>query len=1839
MKKMIMLCCLFLMAMMTMQVHAQSSCTYTVQMHDSYGDGWNGGAALTVLQGSQQVQTFTLPSGANRTATFTVTDGVAYKLQWTKGSYDSEISFEVLDAMGSIVYSTTDASVLGSSIYEGQTIIFSTFTANCSGCFPRTVTLADVDNQSATINWPSAPSNEYHVGIAMANAVPDTANPMLVSDTFYTFINLNASTEYTAYLRVVCDVATNSYSPWKTVNFNTLGDIAQLPYVCDFEDATENAQWTFVNGSNTNAWYIGNAVNNGGNTSLYISDDGGLTNHYNPDEYVENAVWAYRDINFGQDVSEYILSFDFLGMAEFGYDYVKVFVGSPREPNGNNTPAEATLLATLFNESAWGTHTYTINGSHTGVQRLYFLWYNDHISGEQPPAAIDNISIEGVNCGAPYELAIDTTTSSSITFHFTPASSDNNSWEAAIALAGQDFDDAQVVSINSTTYTFTGLSSSSCYRIRVRTNCEEDEYSTWSNSIEGRTDCGVVTALPFSENFNTNFGRNDTNYMPCWTRINNYDEIGRPHILDGSLYFYAGPSSHNIAVTPAFASSINVRNLVATFSYKGYYVSDQLIVGVMSDPTDTTTFVPVDTVAVDISNPEQFVQKIVYFNNYTGNGHYVAFKNKYTIRGTSSYIDNLVINQMGTCARPTNVVVNGITDTTVNVDWTTYSDESIWNVMVVPAGAAMDTAGIVKQADAHPFVFGGLEANTAYDVYVQADCGDGDLSEWSLSTTFRTACEALTIFPYVENFESYQAHERPDCWSFPIPYGENPVVMGTEAYSGTKSLRMGATNNTFTTAVTPCIGEDLHQMKLKFKMKLESLGESGAIEVGVMSDPNIISTFEFVRSVQPTSTDWTEYVINLNTTTLSGPNRYVAFRQYSVYTNAYIYIDDVELTLLSGCGMPENLSVSNLTNSSVEITWTDEGENQWETYFFSDDETPDFIQTDVISTNSYGLSDLSANTLYHFYVRTVCSNGEGYGDWAHIDFMTLDTYPASTPYFCDFSEADENAEWRMVTGFGPNQWYIGQPTGMTDSVLFISADGVSSDYNINSASTAWAYRNITFGAGAEFELSFKWKGVGEYQLDFMKVYVGDPTLPFNGEMSVPTGATQVGEFFHDASTWQRFTHVFDDSYSGTTKRIFFMWHNDFAYGDNPAMMIDSIQIMVSECGKPTNLTADNITATQAVINFTPAASSGVQWQYVVCPAGGSPYAQAPVEVNNTSITLSGLTPATSYDVYVRTVCLDGGYSSWSNKVTFLTECVMVDVLPYTETFDTYSTSYPTCWSRLSTCESGTFPLLSSINFSAPSSLYFVADSATVTIAATPEFGASIQMNTLQVEFKYRSAASKMVVGVMTDPADANTFVAIDTVTASNNAWTNAVVYLSAYTGAGKYIAFKMGSDVTNFGYIDNVVVSEAPDCLPASNVTATNITSNSAVITWTPAGTATSWTVEYGPVGFVHGQGTSVVAYNNNIALNGLTPVTTYDVYVKSMCSATSESPWSYVYTFTTECEAYTLPFSENFDALTEGVPTCWSNEEGTTANEGYRWNHYAEGYSGAGMRFNSYYNPTNATNLLTTPVITLPASAHPFLTFWCKNPTGGEFNVLISTDNGETFNTTLMTGLMGITEWEERMINLTNYAGQDVMIAFSGKSNYGSGDAYLYLDEVVVFDSIMPVPPCDAPTNLTATDKTVSSVVLNWNQTDATVNAWVVSYKKSTDNTWTNVNVSSKPYTLNGLEYNTEYNVKVAASCDGTISDYSSVVTFKTAGDGVSDYDMNSVNVYPNPTSGQLTIDNSGMMINRVEVYDVYGKLLNMVEVNDVQATMDASNYAVGTYFVRIYTEGGMITKRIVKR
>jgi len=78
--------------------------------------------------------------------------------------------------------------------------------------------------------------------------------------------------------------------------------------------------------------------------------------------------------------------------------------------------------------------------------------------------------------------------------------------------------------------------------------------------------------------------------------------------------------------------------------------------------------------------------------------------------------------------------------------------------------------------------------------------------------------------------------------------------------------------------------------------------------------------------------------------------------------------------------------------------------------------------------------------------------------------------------------------------------------------------------------------------------------------------------------------------------------------------------------------------------------------------------------------------------------------------------------------------------------------------------------------------------------------------------------------------------------------------------------------------------------------------------------------------------------------------------------------------------------------------------------------------------------------------------------------------------------------------------------------------------------------------------------------------------------------------------------------------------------------------YTENRITVFPNPTTGELSVVSDQFSVEKIEVFDVYGRKL-LTENCQLKTTIDISHLNSGIYFVKITTETNEIVKKIVKQ
>lgn len=321
---------------------------------------------------------------------------------------------------------------------------------------PAPIVVSNVGADSVHLDW-SAGSTLGDFSIKWTDEDSTTVYDQLG----YTLENLQPYTTYTVTVRRECD---GELSRPRTVTFTTHALPASLPYNTGFE-TTNDTLWNYAQAEN-NQWHIGNAVNNGGSRSLYISTDGGVSNTYVSDA---THAYAYRILNLTES-GNYDISFDWKAKGEpttIDCDYLRAYIA----PEADAPVTDITSIPSswqsitdpLSMEEDWQSIYTVANVETAGNYALIFCWKVDALTVTNPPAAIDNVIVARQSCAPPTDLTYGQATATTISFSWT-AGSNETAWDVNINNSGW-----QRVSV--TNYTATGLTPDTDNDIAVRAVC------------------------------------------------------------------------------------------------------------------------------------------------------------------------------------------------------------------------------------------------------------------------------------------------------------------------------------------------------------------------------------------------------------------------------------------------------------------------------------------------------------------------------------------------------------------------------------------------------------------------------------------------------------------------------------------------------------------------------------------------------------------------------------------------------------------------------------------------------------------------------------------------------------------------------------------------------------------------------------------------------------------------------------------------------------------------------------------------------------------------------------------------------------------------------------------------------------------------------------------------------------------------------------------------------------------------------------------------------------------------------------------------------------------------
>ncbi len=342
-------------------------------------------------------------------------------------------------------------------------------------------------------------------------------------------------------------------------------------------------------------------------------------------------------------------------------------------------------------------------------------------------------------------------------------------------------------------------------------------------------------------------------------------------------------------------------------------------------------------------------------------------------------------------------------------------------------------------------------------MYVRANCGTDGTSEWVM-VSFITECDAVTAFPWTEDFEGITTPSLPTCWSEKNNNADSDSwkTYGSYGTSNSNSATLhtdfnsGANDDYLILPQFALTGNE----RLKFSVRSRTSGEPNDYKVVLSTSSNAPTDFttDLMALTVATATH-TEQIIDLSA--YSG-NVYIAIHVPAGGLDGYyLYVDDFTVEAIPSCEPVIDLATSNLTNTSADLSWT-AGATQttWNIEYGATGFALGAGTTVAVTANSYALMGLTANTSYDFYVQADC-DANGFSAWVGPETFTTEPDPIVPNYTNDFSSITDGF-WSFGSGALTNspviityddaEWYsayFGNDTSRSDSAAINLYSGLN----------------------------------------------------------------------------------------------------------------------------------------------------------------------------------------------------------------------------------------------------------------------------------------------------------------------------------------------------------------------------------------------------------------------------------------------------------------------------------------------------------------------------------------------------------------------------------------------------------------------------------------------------------------------------------------------------------------------------------------------------------------------------------------------------------------------------
>ncbi len=1332
---------------------------------------------------------------------------------------------------------------------------------------------SDLQATQVQLNWTSGGSSNYNLEYGPTGFTQGAGTTTVATDTFKVISGLTANTTYDWYVQDDC--GGGNLSNWGDPNtFTTMPPAHAFPLTEGFESGFDK----FENDA-------GNSTDFADETTLYHSGAHSVSNDAGSSE--DNILHETGILDLSS-TSYPIIKFWHIAKTEGNYD--KCYIEISTDGGQNYTALDDSLYegassnyATkgYFHEDSyteWGTgnetpdntwwkeETFDLTPFKTTDVRFRFKyhtdsgteragWYiDDVIIKEKPTNEIAVTQILG-NYGAigadDYTVKVEVKNNGSAAQTSIPI---KYSLDGAAAI---------VESMSSlaafTTDTFT-------FATQVNSGAAGDHilavYSELATEEDNTNDTAYTTVvnitLPYTENLDSYTAGSMPNYWQTVNATGNSSAV--VEVQNSSIYAHSGTMSLKMYNSGAITKQLLaimpelITESVSNLQIRLWARSSgaDIIVGAMSDPNDTATFVSIDTITGLTTTLANFT---VMLDSYAGSGKYVAFRHGMNASSKYINIDDITLEEIPACTAPTNQVVENITATGAKLLWTSGGSTN-YNIEYGPTGYTQGTGTMYAVATDTFKIITGLSGSITYDWYIQDNCGPSNTSPWLGPNSFATP---INSFPYTVDFEnggsipSDWTNDATDAggeWQFVTTNSHCATAdhsSGSGYYALLNDYNISTSNSPFymySSAFDMSAAGKIYN--LNYWTWIGGDAASNPIVVEASTDGGANWSVIYTHDKTTTAT-WFENDIIL--TGYNTANVVLRFKGISIYA----YSTDNSAI--------DDISISEVPTNEIEVTQV------LGNYGGFDMTTTETVS--VIVKNNGTAAQTSVPMKYKLDNGSVVAES-----LASIAAFTTDTFIFTTTFDATASGSHTVLAYSQLTGEEDNTNDSAIISFTTNAVTTIPSTfdfPNTSDLHINLQSEQNASVEITadanYGAGNGIKLiggsSTGWTGgssstdvtaafnntthIAKANMKVDAIANAFAFMDFDLKMSYTYGAgyswlrvmindTIYAKTLDGDSVWQPNTKDSDDwrrislnlnDYAGTVYKLSFEAAMKYA-SDNSShdqAFIDSINYytpptdeaeIISVIGDYGAIGTDDFTIT-AVINNNGTSANTVPINYSL--DGGTAVSETtPSIAAFATDTFTFTTQVNSSNVGDHTLAVYStlaGDADNTNDTAYTT--VANIAYPYDENFDSYvAGDKPKYWivnnttgnssavaeiqSNASYAHSGTMTL----------KMYNSSATSDNLIAVIPKLVDGL--NEKQLSFWARGNGSDIIVGVMTDPNDVSTFAAVYTVSNPPSVSSQYNVNFDNYSGNGKYVAFKHGMTSTNdYINIDDVYLGTAPD--------------------------------------------------------------------------------------------------------------------------------------------------------------------------------------------------------------------------------------------------------------------------------------------------------------------------------------------------------------------------------------------------------------------------------------------